>query len=114
MNTNGRAPRRLHAARCCSVTPPVLHWNEEIEAIVCTQCERIYAPVVLDALQVDRDALIRSLVMCEGIRQRAALKLGVTRHAARRRIAKHEVDFGDKELVVTYASEGPLAREVGG
>lgn len=110
--TNGTAPQRLHAARCCSVTPPVLHWDEQIEAIVCTQCERIYAPIVLDALQVDRDAVIRAIVMGNGIKLRAAAQLGINRHAMRRRVVKHQVNFADDGLVVTYASQGPKAREM--
>ncbi len=111
-DANERAPRRLHAARCCSVTPPVLHWDERIEAIVCSQCERIYAPIVLDTLQVDRDAVIRALVIGKGIKLRAAVHLGINRHAMRRRVKKHDVDHDDDKLVVTYASQGPLARDV--
>ncbi len=110
-DTNQR-PRGLHAARCCTVTPPVLHWNEQIEAIVCSQCERIYAPIVLDALQVDRDAVIRALVVGKWIKLRAAVHLGINRHAMRRRVVKHQLDISDAGLVITYASQGPLARDV--
>ncbi len=108
---NEKAPRRLHAARCCSVTPPVLHWDEQIEAIVCSQCERIYAPIVLDTHQADRDAVIRALVMSDGVRERTATKLNIDRHAVRRRLTKHQIDYDDRDLVITYASQGPLARD---
>ncbi len=112
-DTNERAPRGLHAARCCTVTPPVLHWDERIEAIVCSQCERIYAPIVLDTLQVDRDAVIRALVIGKGVKLRAANHLHINRHAMRRRVVKHQIE-DEKQLVVTYASPGPLARDVAG
>ena len=111
-DTNERAPRGFHAARCCTITPPVLHWDDRIEAIVCSHCERIYAPVVLHALQVDRDAVIRAMVMGKWVKLRAAVYLNVDRHAMRRRVTKHQVHHNDGQLVVTYASQGPLARDV--
>lgn len=113
-DTNEKAPKGLHAARCCTVTPPVLHWDGRIEAIVCSQCARIYAPIVLDTQQVDRDAVIRAMWMGKGIRHRAARYLGINRHAMRRRLVKHSIEYEDKQLVVTYASSGPLARDVVG
>lgn len=109
---NERTPRRLHAARCCSVTPPCLHWNEDIEAIVCTECERIYAPIVLDVEHIDRDAIIRALMATRGVRHRAGELLGIDRHAMRRRIAKHKITYGKSDLVNPYASHGPTAAEV--
>ncbi len=113
-DTHERTSRGLHAARCCTVTPPVLHWDERIKAIVCSQCNRIYAPIVLNTHQVDRDAVIRALVLGKGIKLRAAVHLGVNRHAMRRRVIKHQADGDANQLVVPYASPGPMARDVAG
>lgn len=106
------AVRPLHAARCCSVTPPVLHWDERLEAIVCSNCGRVYAPIVLDANQSDRDSVIRALVMCKGIREQTGVALGIDRHAVRRRLKKHQLDYKDDELVVTYAGRGPTVDDL--
>lgn len=103
----------MHAARCCTITPPQLCWNDVIESVVCAECSRVWAPVVLDVDEVDKIATIRGIVLARGVKADAEDSLGINRHAVRRRLEKHGLRYGEP-IVNPYAPPGPTSEEMAG
>lgn len=102
---------RLHGGRCCSAIPPILAWNDEIEAVVCHSCGRVWAPVILDLDDAITTTIIRAYAVVDGCQTKTGRMLNQNRHAIRRKLDKYKITI-TPDLIVPYAAPGPGVKDL--
>lgn len=108
-----KAPKNLlHGAHCCPGQPPRLVWDHTLECIVCDACDRVWAPIVVRAADVERAALIRAITMAEGNKALAGRLLNLDRHAVRRMLESYEIHWGKQTIAHPFAEPGPTSKDM--